>query len=170
MLSSLVLFSLLSLLLVHWVPSSASDLDALQTTGFAGDIYYSQITTPTDNSQAPSSVGVLCSRPNVTSDSLDPHSDRVNPADPSPFQPLVMGYYPDWAGSDFPPVKIDYTLFDWIDFAFVVPQDDCTLAWDSQDSPALLDELVHLAHVIGTKIKLSIGGWTGSKYVSTNFK
>jgi chitinase len=78
-----------------------------------------------------------------------------------------MAYYPDWAGPDFPPEKIDFTLFDWIDFAFAVPNEKFDLTWDDDEAaPMLLDRLVHAAHARGTKIKLSIGGWTGSKYVS----
>ena len=39
-----------------------------------------------------------------------------------------------------------------------------TLTWDEPDQgPDLLKRLVESAHQHGTKIKLSIGGWTGSK-------
>lgn len=79
-------------------------------------------------------------------------------------RPLVMAYYPDWAGSDFPPEKIDFNRIDWIDFAFAVPDQNFNLGWDgSQDAPDLLNRLVTAAHASGKKVKLSIGGWTGSK-------
>lgn len=78
--------------------------------------------------------------------------------------PLVMTYYPDWVADSFPPEKIDFSRFDWIDFAFAVPDQNYGLGWDgSSSAPDLLGRLVSLAHGKGKKVKLSIGGWTGSK-------
>ncbi|KAJ7781110.1 glycoside hydrolase family 18 protein [Mycena metata] len=78
-----------------------------------------------------------------------------------------MAYYPDWAGSYFPPEKIDFTRFDWIDFAFAIPKMDGSLTWDdSTMAPELLARLVKAAHDKGKKVKLSIGGWTGSQWFS----
>lgn len=77
---------------------------------------------------------------------------------------LVMGYYPDWAYPAFPPENIDFRRYDWIDFAFALPDADFALVWDDQDSgPKLLERLVTAAHAGGSKVKLSIGGWTGSQ-------
>lgn len=81
----------------------------------------------------------------------------------SPNALLVMAYYPDWLGSTFPPAKIDFDRFHWLDFAFAVPDCDMTLKWDDPGAPGLLTELVTAAHNTSTKVKLSIGGWTGSK-------
>ncbi|KAI0638105.1 glycoside hydrolase [Trametes polyzona] len=78
-----------------------------------------------------------------------------------------MAYYPDWAGDAFPPEKIDFGRFDWIDFAFAVPDQRFNLTWDgSDDAPDLLRRLVARAHSAGKKVKLSVGGWTGSRYFS----
>jgi len=77
---------------------------------------------------------------------------------------LVMGYYPDWAYPAFPPENIDFRRYDWIDFAFASPNADFALVWDDMDSgPKLLERLVTAAHAGGSKVKLSIGGWTGSR-------
>ena len=77
---------------------------------------------------------------------------------------LVMGYYPDWAYPAFPPENIDFRRYDWIDFAFALPNADFALVWDDMDSgPKLLERLVTAAHAGGSKVKLSIGGWTGSQ-------
>ena len=77
---------------------------------------------------------------------------------------LVMGYYPDWAYPAFPPENIDFKRYDWIDFAFALPNADFALVWDDMDrGPELLDRLVTAAHARGSKVKLSIGGWTGSR-------
>jgi chitinase len=87
---------------------------------------------------------------------------------PTPIQPpLVMGYYPDWASPSFPPSKIDFKKVDIVDFAFSVPDENFNLTWDDADSaPSLLSGLIACAHSEGKKVKLSIGGWSGSKYFS----
>lgn len=75
-----------------------------------------------------------------------------------------MAYYPDWVGSTFPPERIDFLRFDWIDFAFAVPDAKFALTWDDPETgPDLLKRLVTNAHAHGTKVKLSLGGWSGSK-------
>ncbi|KAG6873729.1 hypothetical protein C0995_011548 [Termitomyces sp. Mi166 len=86
-------------------------------------------------------------------------------AAPTPLSyPLVMAYYPDWVDDSFRPEDIPCNLFDWIDFAFALPTDNMELTWDDPDSaPEKLRHLVSRAHSCGTKVKLSIGGWTGSK-------
>lgn len=77
---------------------------------------------------------------------------------------LVMGYYPDWAYPAFPPENIDFRRYDWIDYAFALPDAAFALVWDDQNSgPKLLERLVTAAHAGGSKVKLSIGGWTGSQ-------
>ncbi len=76
----------------------------------------------------------------------------------------MMAYYPEWTAGAFPPEKVDFTRFDWIDFAFAVPTAGFALAWDgSDDAPDLLKRLVAAAHGSGKHVKLSVGGWTGSK-------
>lgn len=77
--------------------------------------------------------------------------------------PLVMGYYPDWAGYSLPPEKIDFGRYDWFDFAFVIPDESFNLKWDGEDSPNLLRRLVRSAHTYGKKVKISVGGATGSR-------
>ncbi|KAJ7764999.1 glycoside hydrolase [Mycena maculata] len=76
-----------------------------------------------------------------------------------------MAYYPDWAG--FPPEKIDFNRFDWIDFAFALPTSNYDLTWDAPAAPGFLTRLITCAHAKGKHVKLSIGGWTGSKYFSS---
>ncbi|KAJ6628768.1 glycoside hydrolase [Mycena sp. CBHHK59/15] len=79
-----------------------------------------------------------------------------------------MAYYPDWAGSSFPPETIDFTRFDWIDFAFALPTEDFTLTWDDPTgAPDLLRRLAKAAHADKKKVKLSVGGWAGSRYFSS---
>ncbi|KAF8897655.1 glycoside hydrolase [Infundibulicybe gibba] len=79
-----------------------------------------------------------------------------------------MAYYPDWVGDSFPPEKIDFRRFDWVDFAFALPTSDFSLTWDDPSAaPGLLQRLVNAAHANGKKVKLSVGGWTGSKHFSS---
>ncbi|KAJ6598935.1 glycoside hydrolase [Mycena vulgaris] len=79
-----------------------------------------------------------------------------------------MAYYPDWAGSSFPPESVDFNRFDWIDFAFGLPTKDCNVTWDDPTvAPGLLTRLVAAAHSKQKKVKLSLGGWTGSRHFSS---
>ncbi|KAH9006963.1 glycoside hydrolase family 18 protein [Lactarius hatsudake] len=74
-----------------------------------------------------------------------------------------MAYYPGWVAEDFPPESIDFSRFDWIDFAFAEPDENFTLAQGESDT---LLRLVGVAHQKSKKVKLSVGGWDGSKYFS----
>lgn len=110
---------------------------------------------------------VTASQPSAslpTQPSLSPNlSARPGASDPKQT-PLVMAYYPDWVIDDFPPERIDFGRFDWIDFAFTVPEKNFQLSWDgSDDAPDALRRLVDRAHQSGKRVKLSVGGWTGSK-------
>jgi chitinase len=66
-----------------------------------------------------------------------------------------------------PPAKLDFSRFNWIDFAFAVPTKSAGVSWeDPAYDPKTLTALVSAAHQAGTKVKLSVGGWTGSKFVA----
>lgn len=78
----------------------------------------------------------------------------------------MMTYYPDWIATDMAPEDIDFVRFDWIDFAFGIPDKNFNITWDDptpNGSPNLLRRLVKAGHIAGKKIKLSLGGWGGSK-------
>lgn len=93
------------------------------------------------------------------------------PASSSPSTPLVMGYYPDWAPASFPPSKVNFEKVDVVDFGFAVPDKTFNLTWDdAETAPTLLSSLVSSAHAKGKRVKLSIGGWSGSKYFSSAAK
>lgn len=102
-------------------------------------------------------------------DILPPSSGASkSPQASKPPAPMVMAYYPDWAASSFPPEQVDFKRFDWIDFAFALPgpAPKFNLTWDDPDvAPGLLKRLVANAHSNRKKVKLSIGGWTGSQSV-----
>ncbi|KAJ1309099.1 hypothetical protein OPQ81_004777 [Rhizoctonia solani] len=82
------------------------------------------------------------------------------------MKPFVATYFPDWTGYEFAPEKVDFKRFAWIDFAFAVPDENRQLVFTSSNSEDLLNRLVRTAHTHGSRVKLSIGGWTGSRYFS----
>jgi chitinase len=79
----------------------------------------------------------------------------------------MNGYYPDWSGWYLAPESVDWSKFDVIDFAFALPTADFGLEFTQDDSSDLLTRLVQTGHAAGKRVKLSIGGWTGSTYFST---
>ena len=107
------------------------------------------------------------------SDSAAESSDSGAPQTPAPAAiaaappalkgPLVAAYYPDWESSVVSPESIDFSKFDWIDFAFVTLTKNLSLTFDDSSSPTLLSRLVNAAHSKGSKVKISIGGWDGSR-------
>ncbi|KAJ7099548.1 glycoside hydrolase superfamily [Mycena belliarum] len=76
---------------------------------------------------------------------------------------ISAAYYPSWSMYSFPPEKLDYSKFDILFFAFVIPASPTSLTWDSE-TQSMLKRLVSSAKKSGkgTKIVLSVGGWTGS--------
>ncbi|WWC94945.1 hypothetical protein V866_001797 [Kwoniella sp. B9012] len=80
---------------------------------------------------------------------------------------IMAAYYPDWAATHLPPESVDFTRFDVVDFAFALPTSNNGLEFTQDDSEDLLNRLVTAAHSSGKRVKLSIGGWTGSAYFST---
>ncbi|WWD19694.1 hypothetical protein CI109_104158 [Kwoniella shandongensis] len=79
---------------------------------------------------------------------------------------LMNAYYPDWSGYYLAPESVDWSRFDVVDFAFALPTADYGLEFTQYDSASLLTRLVSTAHAAGKRVKLSIGGWTGSAYFS----
>ncbi|KAN0062352.1 hypothetical protein ACQY0O_005234 [Thecaphora frezii] len=79
---------------------------------------------------------------------------------------VMAGYWPDWTSSSLPPEKIDFTKFDFINYAFALPTRDFNLDFPTDNTRGLLRRLVKAAHAGGTKVVLSIGGWGGSTYFS----
>ncbi|QRV73087.1 chitinase [Ceratobasidium sp. AG-Ba] len=98
--------------------------------------------------------------------SLPPPSPSASDHHDNENKPVMATYYPDWTADEFPPEKVDFNRFAWIDFAFAVPDASRRLTFTSADSEDSLRRLVSAAHAHGSKVKLSVGGWTGSAYFS----
>ncbi|KAI0758172.1 glycoside hydrolase family 18 protein [Fomes fomentarius] len=81
--------------------------------------------------------------------------------------PIAAAYYPDWAADSNPPNKLDFSKFDILYFAFATPNSSSGVSFDS-GSTSTLKTLVSSAHKSGkgTKVVLSIGGWSGCKWFS----
>lgn len=74
-----------------------------------------------------------------------------------------MAYYPSWVSLD--PEAVDFTLYDWIDYAFAIPTADFGLEWSDPGDEEKLKKIVEKAHKGETKVKISLGGWEGSQSV-----
>ncbi|KAG2174288.1 hypothetical protein INT43_004311 [Umbelopsis isabellina] len=78
-----------------------------------------------------------------------------------------VGYFPNWLYSRYLPSQIDFTKYTHINYAFAVQYQGNTPQW--ADSGVLdpsvqygLPNLIKLAHAAGTKVLVSVGGWSGS--------
>ena len=75
--------------------------------------------------------------------------------------PLFIGYYPDWGKWHKPAYTVDkvpYEKLTHVLWSFITPDTDGSLRGDAADDPSVLDEMVTLAHAVGTKVIVSLGG------------
>ncbi|KAG8716073.1 hypothetical protein FRC11_009698 [Ceratobasidium sp. 423] len=105
-------------------------------------------------------------QPTSTSTSAPEPDPDIPSSSSAEMKPFVATYFPDWTGDEFPPERVDFKRFTWIDFAFAVPDENRQLVFTSDNSEDLLNRLVRAAHAHGSRVKLSVGGWTGSRYFS----
>ncbi|KAF9558511.1 glycoside hydrolase family 18 protein [Agrocybe pediades] len=80
---------------------------------------------------------------------------------------IAASYYPSWASDTNPPEKIDFSKFDILFYAFATPSSNSGLDWED----GVQDTLKKLVSSVGesgqgTKIVLSVGGWSGSHWYS----
>lgn len=160
MLSTATLTFSLIPLLSHCVPLLDADKAGLEDNNFVTQTQFvAASATPAPHSIPPDAFPT---RPAASgSPQPAPSQPQAAASVPAPVAPLIMAYYPDWAS--FAPEKIDFKRFDWIDFAFAVPDRNFNLGWDDPKAPDMLHRLVSTAHAGGKKVKLSVGGWSGSK-------
>ncbi|KXN74015.1 glycoside hydrolase family 18 protein, partial [Conidiobolus coronatus NRRL 28638] len=75
-----------------------------------------------------------------------------------------VGYWTDWTIDEYPTSAVPWDLLTHVNYAFALFTDK---DWKPKiDSPQSLKELVAKSKPTGTKILISIGGWTGSGYFS----
>ncbi|KAG0146201.1 hypothetical protein CROQUDRAFT_44730 [Cronartium quercuum f. sp. fusiforme G11] len=93
--------------------------------------------------------------------------DSHRPAKASRMEPVVSSYYPGYAANLLPPEAIPWKQFNHMDYFVAVPQ-------DTPDLPLVLDDEENMKAVVAAakknnvSISISIGGWTGSRFFSTN--
>ncbi|EMD34757.1 glycoside hydrolase family 18 protein [Gelatoporia subvermispora B] len=81
---------------------------------------------------------------------------------------VAMTWYTGWHGDDFPPSNMSWSKYSVATYAFATTTPDVnTLSLEASDEQ-LLPEFVSAAQQNGVKAMLTIGGWSGSQYFSTN--
>ncbi|KAJ3513907.1 hypothetical protein NLJ89_g2690 [Agrocybe chaxingu] len=81
---------------------------------------------------------------------------------------ISAAWYTSWHNRDFPLSQVSWSKYSHLTYAFAITTPDAdTLALDASDE-RLLPQFVSTAHQNGVKASLSIGGWTGSRYFSSN--
>ncbi|KAJ1787262.1 hypothetical protein LPJ59_005765, partial [Coemansia sp. RSA 2399] len=80
-------------------------------------------------------------------------------------KPLVIGYYPSWKKAQS--ASIDFSKYTHINMAFGIPTASGTFSFDGD---WFLPQTVTALHAVGTKVLISVGGWTGSNFFSNIVK
>ncbi|KAJ2844629.1 hypothetical protein J3B02_004912, partial [Coemansia erecta] len=80
-------------------------------------------------------------------------------------RPLIIGYYPSWKRAQM--AGVDYSKYTHVNLAFGIPSSSGTISFDGD---WFVPQLVSEIHSKGTKVLLSVGGWTGSNYFSNILK
>ncbi|KAI9271979.1 glycoside hydrolase superfamily [Sporodiniella umbellata] len=84
---------------------------------------------------------------------------------------VIVGYFPNWLYGRYTPSQINFAKYTHVYYAFAIQNTPTTPTW--ADSGILDDyvaygfpKLLSLAHSAGTKVIVSIGGWSGSTQFS----
>ncbi|KAI8878839.1 carbohydrate-binding module family 5 protein [Backusella circina FSU 941] len=85
---------------------------------------------------------------------------------------VLVGYFPNWLYSRYTPSMIDFTKYTHIYYAFAIQNTGGVPTWSDSGVLAAdisygLPNLIKLAHAAGTKVMVSVGGWSGSTQFST---
>ena len=94
---------------------------------------------------------------------LSPHLSPFPSSSATNHGSVVVGYYADWTSSRLPPEQIPFDHLTHLNYAFAVVGQDSIPTFSTA---SLLDHVINLAHSHNVKVLLSIGGWTGSRYLS----
>ncbi|KAJ1896382.1 hypothetical protein LPJ66_004021, partial [Kickxella alabastrina] len=80
-------------------------------------------------------------------------------------KPVNIGYYPSWKRAQM--ANVDFSKYTHINLSFGIPTADGTFSYEGD---WFLAQTVADIHSKGTKVLLSVGGWTGSNYFSNIVK
>ncbi|KAJ1999264.1 hypothetical protein GGI04_004640, partial [Coemansia thaxteri] len=78
---------------------------------------------------------------------------------------IVVGYYPSWKKAKID--GVDLSKYTHINLAFGIPAASGTFSFDGDSFVA---SVVTSLHSAGTKVLMSVGGWSGSNLISTILK
>ncbi|KAL0570536.1 hypothetical protein V5O48_011418 [Marasmius crinis-equi] len=81
---------------------------------------------------------------------------------------VAMAWYAGWHAADFPVSDVSWEKYTHMTYAFAVTTPDPAQISLVDSDEQLLPQFVQAAHQHNVKATLSIGGWTGSRYFSTN--
>ncbi|KAJ7141208.1 glycoside hydrolase superfamily [Mycena epipterygia] len=81
---------------------------------------------------------------------------------------VAAGWYASWHVSDVPLSSVLWSKYTHMTYAFAIPTADPSAISLAESDEELLPQFVSAAHKNGVKAGLSIGGWTGSQYYSSN--
>ncbi|THU95533.1 glycoside hydrolase [Dendrothele bispora CBS 962.96] len=88
---------------------------------------------------------------------------------PSPaLGAIFTGWYTGWHATDIPLSSVSWSKYTHMTYAFAIPDNDPSTLLLTPDDEQLLPQFVQTAHQHGVKALLSIGGWTGSRFFSSN--
>ncbi|PIA14376.1 chitinase [Coemansia reversa NRRL 1564] len=80
-------------------------------------------------------------------------------------EPIVLGYYPSWKKAQS--ANVDFSKYTHINMAFGIPTSSGSFSYEGD---WFLPQVVTDLHSKGTKVLMSVGGWTGSNYFSNIIK
>ncbi|KAJ2721832.1 hypothetical protein GGI07_003715 [Coemansia sp. Benny D115] len=80
-------------------------------------------------------------------------------------KPVVIGYYPSWKRAQS--ANVDFSKYTHINLAFGIPSSSGTFSFEGD---WFVPQVVTDLHSKGTKVLLSVGGWTGSNFFSNIVK
>jgi chitinase len=81
---------------------------------------------------------------------------------------VAMAWYAGWHSTDLPLSKVSWEKYNHMAYAFGVTTPNPSEISLVESDEELLPQFVKAAHQHNVKATLSIGGWTGSRYFSTN--
>ncbi|KAJ7502374.1 glycoside hydrolase family 18 protein [Mycena galericulata] len=81
---------------------------------------------------------------------------------------VAAGWYASWHITDVPLSSVLWSKYTHMTYAFAIPTADPNTISLAESDEELLPQFVSAAHKNNVKAGLSIGGWTGSQYYSSN--
>jgi len=81
---------------------------------------------------------------------------------------VATAWYAGWHAEDFPLTNVSWSKYTQLTYAFAETTSDVTVVSLADSDEELIPQFVAAAHKNGVKASLSIGGWTGSRWFSSN--